>query len=202
MEDLLEYNQEHQQVDEAVEETPRESLNALTLVQADTKAFELKQREAKLLASSTLVPKAYQGNIADVVVAMNMANRLGADPLMVMQSLHIIHGKPGWSAQFLIASFNACGRFTAIEYRMSEKEDECYAVTTEKATGREIVGPVVSMQMAKDEGWSTKSGSKWKTMPQLMLRYRAAAFLIRTTAPEIGLGLYTTDELQDINNGS
>jgi hypothetical protein len=85
---------------------------------------------------------------------------------------------------------------------MSEKEDECYAVTTEKATGREIVGPVVSMQMAKEEGWSTKSGSKWKTMPQLMLRYRAAAFLIRTTAPEIGLGLYTTDELQDINNGS
>lgn len=84
MEDLLEYNEEHQQIDEKVEETPRESLNALTLVQADTKAFELKQREAKLLASSTLVPKAYQGNIADVVVAMNMANRLGADPLMVM----------------------------------------------------------------------------------------------------------------------
>lgn len=181
-------------------EVSRESTNALTLVEADTKAFELKQREAKLLAASTLVPKTYQGNIADIVVAMNMAARMNADPLMVMQSLHIIHGKPGWSAQFLIASFNACGRFGAIHYEFSEDRSQCTAVTVEKSTGREIRGPMVSLEMAKEEGWSTKAGSKWKTMPELMLRYRAAAFLIRTTAPEIGLGLYTTDELKDIND--
>jgi len=172
---------------------------ALALVDADTKRFELKQREAKLLGSSTLVPKQYQGNVADIVVAMNMAARMNADPMMVMQSLHVIHGKPGWSAQFLIASFNACGRFGAIYYEFSKDGSECVAITTEKSTRREIRGPKVSLAMAESEGWSTKAGSKWKTMPELMLRYRAAAFLIRTTAPEIGLGLYTTDELKDIS---
>ena len=185
----------------AVIEPEKESETALALVEADTRKFELVQREAKLLAASTLVPKQYQGNIADVVVAMNMARRMNADPLMVMQSLHIIQGKPGWSAQFLIASFNACGKFGAIYYEFSEDKTECTAKTVELATGREIAGPSVSMEMAKAEGWATKPGSKWKTMPQLMLRYRAAAFLIRTTAPEIGLGLYTTDELRDIDNG-
>ena len=185
----------------AVIEPEKESETALALVEADTRKFELVQREAKLLAASTLVPKQYQGNIADVVVAMNLARRMNADPLMVMQSLHIIQGKPGWSAQFLIASFNACGKFGAIYYEFSEDKTECTAKTVELATGREIAGPSVSMEMAKAEGWATKPGSKWKTMPQLMLRYRAAAFLIRTTAPEIGLGLYTTDELRDIDNG-
>ena len=182
--------------------TSKDAETALSIVEADTRTFELKQREAKLLSSSSLVPKQYQGNIADVVVAMNMSKRMNADPLMVMQSLHIIHGKPGWSAQFLIASFNACGRFGAIYYEFSDAKDECIAITTELATGREIRGPKVTLEMAKNEGWSTKSGSKWKTMPELMLRYRAAAFLIRTTAPEIGLGLYTTDELKDINDAS
>lgn len=185
----------------AVIEPEKEAETALAVVEADTRKFELVQREAKLLASSTLVPKQYQGNIADVVVAMNMARRMNADPLMVMQSLHIIQGKPGWSAQFLIASFNACGKFGAIYYEFSEDKTECTAKTVELATGREIAGPSVSMEMAKAEGWATKPGSKWKTMPQLMLRYRASAFLIRTTAPEIGLGLYTTDELKDIDNG-
>jgi hypothetical protein len=173
----------------------------LALVEADTRKFELVQREAKLLSASSLVPKQYQGNIADVVVAMNMARRMNADPLMVMQSLHIIHGKPGWSAQFLIASFNACGKFGAVYYEFNDDKSECTAKTVELATGREIAGPKVSLEMAKAEGWATKTGSKWKTMPELMLRYRAAAFLIRTTAPEIGLGLYTTDELRDIDNG-
>ena len=182
--------------------TKHEAETVLTIVEADTRRFELKQREAKLLGASTLVPKQYQGNVADIVVAMNMATRMNADPLMVMQSLHIIHGKPGWSAQFLIASFNSCGRFSAIHYEFSDDGQECVAVTTERATGREVRGPKVTTEMAKAEGWSTKSGSKWKTMPELMLRYRAAAFLIRTTAPEIGLGLYTTDELKDINDAS
>ena len=96
--------------------TKDEAETVLTIVEADTRRFELKQREAKLLGASSLVPKQYQGNVADIVVAMNMATRMNADPLMVMQSLHIIHGKPGWSAQFLIASFNSCGRFSAIHY--------------------------------------------------------------------------------------
>lgn len=160
-------------------------------------SWELAQRIGKAFAASSLVPQAYQGNLANCIVALEMANRMGASPLMVMQNLYIVHGNPGWSSKFLIASFNQCGRFSAMRYEWNEEHSSCRAWATEKATGERLVGPAVTLAMAKDEGWSTKSGSKWKTMPELMLMYRAAAFFVRTYAPEISMGLRTDDEIID-----
>jgi hypothetical protein len=160
--------------------------------------WELAQRVAKAFAASTLVPQQYQGNLPNCLIALEMANRMGASPLMVMQSLYIVHGTPSWSSKFLVACFNQCGRFSSLRYEWNADRTECRAWAVEKATGERIEGPKVSMAMAQAEGWSTKSGSKWKTMPELMLMYRAAAFLIRTYAPEISMGLQTEDEIIDI----
>lgn len=160
-------------------------------------SWELANRIGKAFAASSLVPAQYQGNVANCIVALEMANRMGASPLMVMQNLYLVHGNPGWSSKFLIASFNQCGRFSALRYQWNDARTECRAWAVEKATGERIDGPMVSIDMAKAEGWSTKSGSKWKTMPELMLMYRAAAFLIRTYAPEISMGLRTDDEILD-----
>jgi hypothetical protein len=52
--------------------------------------------------------------------------------------------------------------------------------------------------MAKAEGWLTKTGSKWITMPELMLKYRAAAFFGRLYAPEVLMGMQTSEEVIDI----
>lgn len=160
-------------------------------------SWELAQRIGKAFAASSLVPAQYQNNLANCIVALEMANRMGASPLMVMQNLYIVHGNPGWSSKFLIASFNQCGRFSSLRYQWNEDRSGCRAWAVEKATGERIDGPLVTTQMAKDEGWSTKSGSKWRTMPELMLMYRSAAFLIRTYAPEISMGLRTDDEIID-----
>jgi hypothetical protein len=160
-------------------------------------SWELAQRIGKAFASSSLVPQAYRENLANCIVALEMANRMGASPLMVMQNLYIVHGNPGWSSKFLIASFNQCGRFSALRYEWNADRTACRAWAVERATGERIEGPQVSVAMAKEEGWSTKAGSKWKTMPELMLMYRAAAFLIRTYAPEISMGLRTDDEIMD-----
>lgn len=165
---------------------------------ASQTSWELANRIGKAFAASSLVPAAYQGNVANCIVALEMANRMGASPLMVMQNLYIVHGNPGWSAKFLIACFNQCGRFSALRYEWSDDRSGCRAWSVEKATGERIDGPKVTMQMAQSEGWSTKAGSKWKTMPELMLMYRAATFLIRTYAPEISMGLQTDDELIDV----
>lgn len=160
-------------------------------------SWELAQRIGKAFAASSLVPQQYQNNLANCIVALEMANRMGASPLMVMQNLYIVHGNPGWSSKFLIASFNQCGRFSSLRYAWSADRSACRAWAIEKATGEKIEGPEVSVEMARQEGWSTKSGSKWKTMPELMLMYRAAAFLIRAYAPEISMGLRTDDEIID-----
>jgi hypothetical protein len=166
-------------------------------------SFELSQRAAKLLASSTLVPKEYQGNIPNCVIALNMASRMGADPLMVMQNLYIVHGRPGWSSQFLISTFNSCGRFTALRYEWSgEKGSDDYGCTAwciEKLTGEKLEGSTVTMSIAKKEGWHDKSGSKWKTMPGQMLMYRAASWFIRAYAPELAMGMHTKEEIFDSN---
>lgn len=178
------------------------SLEGMSQVTIETQAFELAQRKAGIYAKSSLVPKEYQNNIGNVLIAENMARRMGADTLMVMQNLYIVHGKPGWSAQFLIGCFNSNGRFSAIKYRFSGKEGTddwgCQAYCTEVATGEEISGTRITWPMAVAEGWVNKPGSKWKTMPEQMFRYRAATFLIRSTAPEIGLGLLTKEELEDM----
>ena len=174
---------------------------ALSQVELEERLFALAQRKANVYAKSALVPKEYQNNIGNVLIAQNMADRMGADVLMVMQNLYVVHGKPGWSAQFLIATFNSCGRFGAVRYQFTGTKGTenwgCIAITVEKETGELLEGTEVTMRMAKEEGWSTKAGSKWKTMPEQMLRYRAATFLIRSIAPEIGMGLRTADELED-----
>ena len=166
--------------------------------------FELLQRQAKMFCGSSLVPQQFQGeqNFGNAIIALEMAQRMNASPLMVMQNLYIVYGNPGWSSKFLIATFNQCGRFEAIKYKETGKKGTdsqgVIAYTREKGSDEVIYGPEVTILIAKQEGWYDKKGSKWKTMPDQMLRYRAAAWLIRTTAPEISMGLQTTDEIIDV----
>jgi hypothetical protein len=95
---------------------------------------------------------------------------------------------------------NASGRFTPLQFRMAGEgaTRSCVAFAKDKETGEIVEGAEISMAMAKAEGWSTKSGSKWVTMPEQMLRYRAAAFFARIYAPDITLGMHTSDEMRDI----
>ena len=166
----------------------------------DAQAFALLQRQATLLANSTLVPKDFQGNIANCSIGLEIANRLRASAFMVIQNIDIIHGRPSFRATFLIAMVNASGRFTPLQFRMEgdKANRSCVAHCKDAVTGEIIEGPEVSMAMAKAEGWSTKNGSKWITMPELMLRYRAAAFFARLYAPDITLGMQTAEELRDV----
>lgn len=178
----------------------KQEVNGIAMF-SNAESFELGQRMAMVFSKSTLAPQQFQGNVGNCMIALNMAQRMKSDPLMVMQSLYIIHGKPAFETKFLIACFNASGKYSSIRYEWTGKENTdswgCRAYTIEKSTGDVLKGVLVTIKMAKDEGWYTKTGSKWKTMPELMLQYRAAAFLIRTTAPEISLGFMTTEEVED-----
>jgi len=53
------------------------------------------------------------------------------------------------------------------------------------------------MDMAVAEGWFGKAGSKWQTMPEVMLRYRAASFFGKLYAPELLMGIQTAEEIHD-----
>lgn len=168
-------------------------------------AWTLTQRKAKALTSASLVPEIYRGTngLANAIVALEMAERLGASPLLVMQNLHVIQGRPSWSASFLIATVNQCGRFTPLRFetRGDDPRADDYRVRAyaeDKASGERCVGEWIDWQLVKGEGWNKKPGSKWITMPGQMFRYRAAAFWTRVFAPEVSMGIYTADEIEDM----
>lgn len=170
------------------------------------RGFELLQRAGKALSAASLIPENYRGNLPNCIIALELAQRIGASPLLVMQNLYVVYGRPAWSAKFLIACFNQCGRFSAVRYLWSGtrgKDDwGCQSWAIEKSTGEKILGPVITLQLAKDEGWYGRKDSKWKTMPEKMFMYRSAAWMIDTHAPELSMGIRTDDEVRDTYDAS
>lgn len=162
--------------------------------------FKMAWQMAQALSQSTVVPKDFQGNPANCLIAIEQSNRLHMSPFMVMQNLYVIQGRPSWSSKFLIAMINGSGKFDQ-ELQFEEVRDKngkpfsCLAWTMKD--GRRVDGMTVDMDMAQAEGWLGKNGSKWKTMPQLMLRYRAASFFSNLNCPELTLGIYTQEEIED-----
>ena len=162
-------------------------------------SFEHIQRVATMFSKSELVPKKYQGNVGNCVIALEMANRMGASPLMVMQNLDVIQGKPGWSSKFLIATLNSCGKFSPLRYEEDDKNGgRTRAWAYDLKNNEKVFGTWISMEMAKAEAWIDKAGSKWKTMPEHMRKYRAASFFVNEFAPEVSMGLQTIEEVYDI----
>ena len=209
---------------------PAQSVETVKMDMSTLQGMEALQRAGNLLASSTLVPEIYRrwkveksgertenpNGLANCVVAMNMATRMGADVLMVMQNMNVIEWRPSWSSIFIIASINKCGHFSPLRFDITEPGNEteatfkyvewvdaangkrrpedregklvirhqsCRAWAIEKATGTRLDGPEITMQLALDEGWIQKKGSKWRTMPEVMLRYRAASMFGKLYAP-------------------
>ena len=211
--------------------------------------LDLMQRAAMMLANSTLVPADYRAKIvkrdkygriereednpnavSNCVLALNMAQRMYADPLMIMQNLYIVDGRPSWSSQFIIAAINACGKFSPLRFDLVDEGEKdftweekiweenpqtgknyrksvqrqaritdfsCVAWAIEKESGERLSSPRVSIALAVAEGWYGKDGSKWKNMPEVMLRYRAASFFGKLYAPELLMGIATAEEMQD-----
>lgn len=168
----------------------------------DTARFEQAYRVARLFSTTKFVPEAYQGSPENCFVALQMATRLRIDPMMFMQKTYIVHNKPGMEAQLAIALINTRGPFTGpIEWRFEGQGDarKCSAYATHKQTGA-VCEAECSIEMAKKEGWFGKSGSKWQTIPDVMLRYRSASFLGRFYCPEVLMGIAMVDELIDIGD--
>lgn len=166
-------------------------------------SFALAQRGAKLLAEAELMPARFRGKIPDCMIVLEMAQRLGANPLQVAQNLYVVHGTPAWSAQFVISCINSSKRFNALRYEIKGDNPRAtdYRVrawTTERGSTEPLYGPWIDWQMVKAEQWDSKSGSKWKTIPDLMFRYRAAAWWGRTYAPELTMGIRTVEEEAEI----
>lgn len=153
---------------------------------------------AQALSGSNLLPKHFAGNVANCFLALQMSDRLGLDFFSVAQNLYVVHGTPAFSAKYMIALANQFGPFSGNLKFRTEGTGQSLAVTcyaTHAETG-EDVEVTVSMAQAKEAGWT--KNAKYREIPQQMLSYRAATFLVRLYCPEVTLGVRTVDEVQDI----
>lgn len=165
------------------------------------KDFEIAQRMGTALSTSGMVPERFRGDVGSCLIALDLATRFGMPPIMVMQHMYLVHNNPGFEAKFLIAAIAQSGKYSRIRFVENGKQGDdfgVYAVAKELATGDELKGTTVDWKMVKAEGWYGKNGSKWKTMPEQMFKYRAASFWAKEHDPGLIMGMPTVDELKDV----
>lgn len=158
-----------------------------------------------LLSKSTIVPITYQNRPENCFIALDMANRMGVSPMVVMQNLYVIQGKPSFSGSAIASMVRSSSLFKDVElvYVGSPDKDDfgAYVTATKTSNGKTIKGGTVTIAISKAEGWYQKAGSKWKTMPEIMLAYRAYAWFARVYAPELIMGMQSVEEVNDVIGG-
>lgn len=159
-------------------------------------------RAAQMLSQTSIIPQSYQGKPQDCFVAIEMANRMGVSPMVVMQNMYVVKGKPSWAGQACTMLINSCGKFKDVKHIYTGEKGKpnrgCYVTATRISDGSQVDGVEVTMQMAQSEGWT--SNSKWRNMPELMLAYRASAFFARVYCPEAMMGVQTAEEVYDADS--
>lgn len=178
---------------------PAEGSTSIAVGMLDGNRFALIERYADKFAGSALVPSHFRDRPADCFIAVQMADRLGVDPFMLMQSLYVVSGRPGLEGKLVIALVNSRGPFVEPLQWAVEYDEKSGAPLAARCFGTLPSGKVcearVDMAMAVAEGWTRNA--KWQSMPEHMLKYRSAAFLARTVCPEVIMGMHTIDELRD-----
>ena len=169
------------------------------LLELEVKKFELEQRRATALSKSAFFPANLKGDVASAVIIYDLANRMNLSVLEIAQSVFIIRDKPSFSTQFLTARLNQSGLIKGrLRTIISDDKQSAYCEAIDAQTGELLKGMTVTMDIARKEGWLGKNGSKWQTMPELMLRYRAQSFFISEFFSEVKFGLKTREEIEDI----
>ena len=197
---------------EKVENVQNEESTELTVVEPkvvpqvatmwnNTKMFNLSYKMAGFLSQSELIPPAYKGNVGNCLIAIDISNRMGLSPMAVMQNSQVVHGKFSWTGSCCKAMIDGCGRFRkpTVYREVGQRGTDSwgYYLEGEEKSGDIINGVTVTVQTAKDEGWYARN-PKWRTMTELMLKYRAAAFFMRTECAGLAMGFLTSEENEDI----
>jgi len=150
-----------------------------------------------LLASSSIVPKAYQGKPQDILVCVQWGYEMGLAPMQALQNIAVINGKPsvyGDAAMALVQASPVCEDVE--EFFENEGSPNPIAVCIAKRKGRKPVTVKFSVEDAKRAGLWGKQGP-WSAYPKRMMQMRARGFALRDAFPDVLKGMITAEEAQD-----
>lgn len=147
---------------------------------------------AQLICKGQLMPRALQGNPANVLLVLMTGRELGLSPMQAIRSIHVIDGKGVASADILVA---LCKRRRDVcqFFRMVESTDTRAVYETHRVGEPQPTKMTFTMEEAKAAGVAGKDN--WKKWPAAMLRARCSAALARAVYPDLCAGIYDPDEL-------
>ncbi|MEY0065916.1 RecT family recombinase [Providencia hangzhouensis] len=174
----------------------------------NTEAMNCVIRVADLMASGTAtVPKHLQGKPADCLAITMQASRWGMDPFVVGQKTHLINGTLGYEAQLVnavITSSNVVtGRFhyeyggdweKIVGKKENRDESGLYIRVGAVLRGEKEITYGEPVYLADVQ---TRNSPLWKTMPKQQIAYLAVKYWSRLYCPEVIMGVYTPDELEE-----
>lgn len=155
---------------------------------------------ADMLSKSTLVPERFRGDQGSTLIALDMASRMGVNPLMVLQNTYVVYGQPSFSGQFAIACLRNSRRYKEVRFEYLNGKDYTggMRVVGVRADGSpDDVGTSITPELVASMGWMSKRDSMWQKMPEQMYKYRAASWFVKTCCPDLLMGIPTSDELED-----
>jgi hypothetical protein len=162
----------------------------------DGAALDHRYRLAKAFSMSGMVPGHFQGKPEACLVAMLYAEQLGEHPMLLFQEISVIKGRPNTSARFAISRVNKSGLLKGTITWQSKGQGAALEVTaraTLRETG-EVITATVTMKEAVADGWT--KNEKYQSIPEQMLRWRAATRLINLYMPEVLFGLGVREEAE------
>lgn len=146
-------------------------------------------------AQSSFCPAAYRNKPAEVYLAMAYGSQIGLNPLLAVQNIAVVNGKPSVYGDALTAI--AMGHHETKVYEDGHKDGEtafCHIVR-ETSKGTRDIYREFSKQDAIVAGlWGQNT---WKKYPQRMLLWRARGWAIRDAFADVLMGLWSTEEALD-----
>ncbi|MCM1513314.1 MAG: recombinase RecT [Oxalobacter formigenes] len=150
-------------------------------------------RFADSLSKSRIIPKDYQGNPGNILVAMQWGMEIGLQPLQAMQNIAVINGRPSIWGDAALAIVKGSGLLESITEEPTDEGCTC----TIKRKGEEPVARSFTVADAKKAGLLNKQGP-WTNYPKRMMQMRARAFALRDVFPDVLRGVGIAEEVRDI----
>ena len=148
---------------------------------------------AGVLCKSSLIPKDFQGNAGNVLVAIQWGMELGLAPMQALQSIAVINGRPSLWGDAVIA---LCKAHPVCEWVREYEEDGVAVCVTQRRGDPEPVERRFSMDDAKRAGLLGKAGP-WTQYPRRMMQMRARSWCLRDAYPDLLRGMAVAEEQQD-----
>lgn len=172
--------------------------NALTLKTAlEPTTLQEAMKFSDILASSTMVPRDFQGKPGNVLVAIQWGREVGLGPLQALQNIAVINGRPsiwGDAALALVRGHPDCLSVQeGVEGEGEARQGWCEVTRRGEAPQRRTF----SVGDAKRAGLLNKPGP-WTQYPDRMLQLRARGFAIRDVFPDALRGVMTREEAEDM----